>query len=99
MFKSSWEWLLLILGFFYWATVGLLITFLGITLSFLLSRQNALKSGRFLLSKAFKFFISFLRITGLLILDDSELKNNLNKIHKNISNLRSNNFSNITQGN
>jgi len=74
MFKSSWEWLLLILGFFYWATVGLLITFLGITLSILLSRQNALKSGRFLLSKAFKFFISFLRITGLLILDDSELK-------------------------
>ena len=74
MFKSSWEWLLLIFGFCYWAMAGLLITILGITLIFLLSRENALKCGRFLLSKAFKFFIGFLRITGLLILDDVELK-------------------------
>ena len=74
MFKSSWEWLLLILGLIYWATVGLLITFLGITLSLLFSRQKTLKFGRYLLSSAFKIFIAFLDITGLLVLDDSELK-------------------------
>ena len=68
------EWLLLILGFFYWAVIGLLITFLGAVLGFLLSGKNARNCGRFLISQSFKFFIGFLRISGLLILDDIELK-------------------------
>lgn len=72
--KSFLEWLLLILGFAYWAVAGLLVTLIANILTLLLAPRYALLCGRFILQKAFLLFIGYLKITGLLILEDSDLK-------------------------
>lgn len=72
--KSLWEWLLLIVGFIYWAVAGLSVTLIANLLTLLLPPRYALMSGRFILQKVFQLFIAYLKITGLLILEDSDLK-------------------------
>lgn len=64
----------MILGFFYWAVAGLFITVIGSLLYWLLPKKYSINCGRFILSRAFRFFINYLKITRLLILDDHELK-------------------------
>lgn len=62
------------LGFVYWALAGLGITVIGTLLYRLLPKKYSIRCGRFLLSQAFRFFIGYLKITHLLILDDRDLK-------------------------
>ena len=62
------------LGFVYWAIAGLCITVVGSLLYGLLPKQYSICCGRFILSRAFRFFIGYLKITRLLILDDQDLK-------------------------
>ncbi len=62
------------LGFVYWAVAGLSITVLGSVLYGLLPKKYSISCGRFILSRAFRLFIGYLKITGLLILDDNDLK-------------------------
>jgi len=74
LIKYCWEWFLLFLGLLYWAVTAISISLLGTFLSAILSSEQALSCGRFLLQKDFQFFIFLLKISGLLILDDHELK-------------------------
>jgi len=62
------------LGFVYWAVAGLLITFLGTLLYALLPKKCSIICGRFILSCAFRFFITYLKVTRLLVLEDDDLK-------------------------
>lgn len=62
------------LGFVYWAIAGLLITVIGSLLYWLLPENYSLACGRYILSRTFRFFIGYMKITGLLILDDGDLK-------------------------
>jgi 1-acyl-sn-glycerol-3-phosphate acyltransferase len=62
------------LGFVYWAFAGLLITFIGSLLYWLLPESYSLACGRLILSRAFRVFIGYLKITRLLILEDEDLK-------------------------
>jgi len=77
--KYCWEWFLLFLGLAYWAVTAISISLTGTVLYWLLPQRYALVCGRFLLQKDFQFFIFLLKITGLLILDDTELKKLANK--------------------
>jgi 1-acyl-sn-glycerol-3-phosphate acyltransferase len=61
------------LGLLYWGIAGLIITLLGIILYAVLPKKYARSCGRFLLQKAFLIFINYLKLTGLIILDDSAL--------------------------
>lgn len=73
LIKYGYEWILMMLGFVYWALAGLLITVTGALLYGLLPEKYSIVCGQFILSRAFRLFIGYLKITGLLILDDSEL--------------------------
>ncbi len=72
--KYYWEWFLLLMGLVYWAITAPAISITGTILSAILPQKMALSCGRFLLQKDFQFFVFLLKITGLLILDDKELK-------------------------
>jgi 1-acyl-sn-glycerol-3-phosphate acyltransferase len=72
--KYYWEWFLLLMGLLYWAITAPAISMLGTVLIVILPQKIALRCGRFLLQKDFQLFIFLLKITGLLILDDKELK-------------------------
>ena len=74
MIKYCWEWFLLFLGLVYWAVTSLFISLTGVVLAPLLPQKYALMCGRFLLKKDFQFFIFLLKISGLLILEDEQLK-------------------------
>jgi len=74
LIKYCWEWFLLFLGLLYWAVTAISISLLGTFLYAILPSKYALACGRFLLKKDFQFFIFLLKISGLLILDDHELK-------------------------
>lgn len=74
MIKYYWEWFLLLMGLLYWAITAPAISMLGTVLIVILPQKIALRCGRFLLQKDFQLFIFLLKITGLLILDDKELK-------------------------
>jgi len=62
------------LGFVYWAFVGLAITLIGNVIYGLLPRKYSLLCGRLILQKAFQIFINYLKVTGLLVLDDQDLQ-------------------------
>jgi 1-acyl-sn-glycerol-3-phosphate acyltransferase len=62
------------IGFVYWAIAGLLITLIGSLLYGMLPKNYSLACGRFILSRAFRFFIGYLKMTRLLILEDDDLK-------------------------
>jgi 1-acyl-sn-glycerol-3-phosphate acyltransferase len=72
--KYYWEWFLLLMGLVYWAITAPAISMTGVILSAILPQKIARSCGRFLLQKDFQFFVFLLKITGLLILDDKELK-------------------------
>jgi 1-acyl-sn-glycerol-3-phosphate acyltransferase len=63
----------MLLGFVYWAVAGLCITVFGSLLYGLLPKKYSICCGRFILSRSFRLFISYLKITRLLILDDDDL--------------------------
>lgn len=74
MIKYCWEWFLLFLGLVYWAFTSFGISITGAILYWVLPQKYGLMWGRFILQKDFQFFIFLLKITGLLILEDEELK-------------------------
>ncbi len=74
MVKYCWEWFLLFLGLLYWAVVSIIISVLGMVLFAVLPQKMALACGRWLLSRAFRVFIGFLKISHLLILEDADLQ-------------------------
>lgn len=57
------------LGIAYWAVFGLLFTLLGLPLHFLLPRTLGERLGRGLLHHAFRIFVNFLIISGLVEAD------------------------------
>lgn len=57
------------LGIAYWAVFGLLFTFLGLPLHYLLPRQLGERLGRSLLHHAFRVFVNFLSMSGLVDAD------------------------------
>lgn len=61
-------------GFVYWAVAGLAVTFVGGLLRRLLPGAYAVRCGRFILSRAFRVFIVYLKSAGLLVLDDAGLQ-------------------------
>ena len=79
MIRYCWEWFLLFLGLLYWAFISISISLTGTVLCWVLPQKQALVCGRFLLQKDFQFFIFLLKISGLLILEDEELKALANK--------------------
>ncbi|MBE0468659.1 MAG: 1-acyl-sn-glycerol-3-phosphate acyltransferase [Methyloprofundus sp.] len=74
MIKYCWEWFLLFMGLVYWAITAIVTSLIGHVLIAILPQKIALRCGRFLLQKDFQLFIFLLKITGLLILDDQDLK-------------------------
>lgn len=74
MLKYCWEWFLLFLGLVYWAVTAISISLSAVVLRWILPHQYGLRCGRFLLQKDFQFFIFLLKFSGLLILDDDDLK-------------------------
>ncbi len=73
MVKYCWEWFLLFIGLAYWAVTGIIVSLVAVALAWVLPQQYGLHCGRFLIQKSFQFFILFLKVTGLLILDDQAL--------------------------
>jgi hypothetical protein len=69
--KSIYESLLMALGLLYWGIAGLIITLLGIILYVILPKKQSQPCGRFLLQKVFLIFISYLKWTQLIILDNN----------------------------
>ena len=74
MIKYCWEWLLYSLLLVYWAVTSVSISLLGTLLYSILPDKYAPVCGRFILQKDFQCFIFLLKSTGLLILEDEELK-------------------------
>lgn len=74
MLKYCWEWLVFWLGLLYWAVVALIVSLLGMVLSWTLPNRYGVHCGRFLIQKAFQLFVLLLKKTGLLILEDDALK-------------------------
>ncbi len=74
LIKLFWEWMLLVVGLLYWAVAGLSITLISQLLFYLLPKKYSQQVGQFILQQAFRLFIGFLKITGLLILEDASLK-------------------------
>ncbi len=74
MIKYCWEWFLLFLGLAYWAVTAIGISLSGVVLRWVLPQELSLLWSRFIIQKDFQFFIYFLKITGLLILEDDDLK-------------------------
>ncbi len=72
--KYCWEWFLLFLGLIYWAVTGISISLLGVILRWILPHDYGLRCGRFIIQKDFQLFIFLLKISGLLILEDTDLK-------------------------
>ena len=60
-------------GFVYWAVVGLLFTVISLPLILVLPCATAKKLGRGLLHRAFRIFVRYLRVTGLVHVDLSTL--------------------------
>ena len=58
----------------YWAVTSIIVSLLGALLYAILPSKYALSSGRFLIQKDFQLFILLLKVTGLLILEDDQLK-------------------------
>ncbi|GAW85276.1 conserved hypothetical protein [Bathymodiolus platifrons methanotrophic gill symbiont] len=58
----------------YWAVTSIFVSLVGSLLYIILPQKYALVSGRFLIQKDFQFFILLLKVTGLLILEDEQLK-------------------------
>lgn len=79
MIKYCRDWVAYILMLVYWAVTSMFVSLLGTLLYIILPQKYALASGRFLIQKDFQSFIGLLRITGLLILQDEELKTLANK--------------------
>jgi len=71
--KPMYEFLLVALGVLYWGIAGLVITSISIIISALLPKKQSRTCGRFLLQQAFLVFIAYLKVTRLIILDDSAL--------------------------
>lgn len=74
MIRNILEWVLLFLGLCYWAIASISISLVSALLYIILPNKQGLTCGRFLLQKDFQFFIFLLKISGLLILEDQELK-------------------------
>ncbi|MEQ1635328.1 MAG: lysophospholipid acyltransferase family protein [Methylococcales bacterium] len=74
MIKNSCDWLLMALGFVYWAIAGLSITVLGTLLYWVLPTRYAHPCGKYIIQQALKLFIAYFKVARLLILDDDDLK-------------------------
>ena len=74
MIRYVLEWVLLFLGLCYWAVVSIGISLVSTLLYFVLPYKQGLTCGQYLLQKDFQFFIFLLKISGLLILEDEDLK-------------------------
>lgn len=72
--KYCWDWIVYIFLLVYWAVTSIFVSLLGALLYVVMPQKYALVSGRFLIQKDFQLFIYLLKLTGLLILDDEELK-------------------------
>ena len=64
----------MIVGLSYWAVLGLLVTVIGGTLSFLLPAKIGEPLGRKIHHLIFKYFVVYLRLTGLVYADLEALK-------------------------
>jgi len=73
------DWVAYCLLLVYWAVTSIFVSLLGTLLYMILPQKYALASGRFLIQKDFQSFIGLLRMTGLLILQDDELKTLINR--------------------
>ncbi|MBT3813221.1 MAG: 1-acyl-sn-glycerol-3-phosphate acyltransferase [Gammaproteobacteria bacterium] len=79
MIKYCWEWLLYLWLLVYWTVTSVSISVVGTVLYWLLPQKYAHICGRFILQKDFQLFIFILKITGLLILEDEQLRSLANK--------------------
>lgn len=67
------QWIAMAGGFLYWGVLGLLVTVICGTLSFVLPRGKGERFGRTVHHLIFKYFVSYLRLTGLVKVDLSAL--------------------------
>lgn len=74
MIKYYWEYFLLFLGLLYWVVVATSVSLLSSVLIHILPQKIGLMCGRFLITRTFRVFIFFLKISKLLILDDADLR-------------------------
>ncbi|NOT84053.1 MAG: 1-acyl-sn-glycerol-3-phosphate acyltransferase [Methylococcaceae bacterium] len=74
MIKNSCDWVLMALGFVYWAVAGLPVTVIGTLLYWVLPKQYAQPCGKFIIQQVSKTFISYFKVARLLIIDDADLK-------------------------
>lgn len=79
MIKYCRDWIAYCLLLVYWAVTSIFVSLLGTLLYMILPQQYALASGRFLIQKDFQSFVGLMRMTGLLILQDEELKTLANR--------------------
>jgi len=73
------DWIAYCLMLVYWAVTSIFVSLLAALLYIILPQKYALASGRFLIQKDFQCFVFVLRVTGLLILQDEELKTLANR--------------------
>ncbi|WP_221894963.1 lysophospholipid acyltransferase family protein [Bathymodiolus japonicus methanotrophic gill symbiont] len=74
MIKYCWDWVAYCFMLIYWAVTSIFVSLLGTLLYLILPPKYALAIGRLLIQKDFQLFIFILKITGLLILEDEQLK-------------------------
>lgn len=74
MIKYCLDWLAYCFLLVYWAVTSVAVSLVATFLYLLLPKKNALVAGRFLIQKDFQFFIALMKMTGLLILQDDDLK-------------------------
>ncbi|SMG67332.1 phospholipid/glycerol acyltransferase [methanotrophic bacterial endosymbiont of Bathymodiolus sp.] len=74
MIKYCWDWVVYCFMLVYWTVTSIFVSLLGALLHIILPQKYALVSGRYLIQKDFQCFILLLKVTGLLILEDEELK-------------------------
>jgi 1-acyl-sn-glycerol-3-phosphate acyltransferase len=71
--RLPWDIVAMVLGLFYWAVFGGLLTLIGGPLHLLLARRTGERLGRFLLHHLFRCFVVYLRITRLVRVDSAAL--------------------------
>ncbi len=79
MIKYCQDWIVYCFMLVYWAITSLFVSLLGTLLYLMLPQKYALVCGRFILQKDFQCFVFLLKVTGLLILEDDQLKNLANR--------------------
>jgi 1-acyl-sn-glycerol-3-phosphate acyltransferase len=71
--RVPWDCFAMILGLLYWGIFGGLLTLIGGPLHMILPRRSGERLGRLFLHHLFRWFVSFLRLAGLVRADTSAL--------------------------